>query len=65
MKAAAWQINHKNYIQRTQKYLEALLIGINYDEKKYYKCLIDKIRAVKKINTLRRILRRLRTQKRD
>ncbi|MEY8329941.1 PD-(D/E)XK nuclease domain-containing protein [Lachnospiraceae bacterium 48-33] len=42
-KAAVQRIKDRDYMQKTQKYSEVLLIGINYDEKKHYECLIEKI----------------------
>ncbi|MDE7307193.1 MAG: ATP-binding protein [Lachnospiraceae bacterium] len=42
-KAAVQQIKDGNYMQKTQKYSEVLLVGINYDEKKHHECLIEKI----------------------
>ncbi len=38
------QIREKNYLQKAEGYGEALLVGINYDEKKRHACKIERVK---------------------
>lgn len=40
---ALLQMKEKDYLQKARRYGEALLVGINYDEKKHHTCKIEQV----------------------